>query len=818
IVSGTIGEQTAVEVMRAGAHDYVMKDNLTRLGPAVERELREAQNRRERRRAQEALEASEERYRSLVETMGDGISMIAPDRTITYANEAFSEMVGYRADELIGMPLTQLYAPSSQAVLREQLDRRFSEGVSAEYEATLLSRSGREIPVLTHATAMRDAEGEITGALAVIKDITGRKRAEERLRESEERMRAVFDASPDGIVAVTADLRITDCNAVLAEMAGADSVEDVVGRSVTDFVSEDSRERLVRNFNRVLTEGSLRVEEYEAVTLDGARYPIEVSANLICDDDGEPESVVATVEDITERKEAQREIQELAEFRRSIIDQANIWIHVLDRDLNTIVWNPAAAEISGVPEAEALDSRDIWNAMYPDPDVRAEMLALATEIIEEGRILENYESTITTRDGDERTISWNASRLLGPESEPIGLLAMARDVTEHRQLEQQLRQAVKMEAIGRLAGGIAHDFNNMLTAILGNTQLIEMRMDKDDDSQRLLREIQIAARRSADLTRQLLAFSRKQALEAEALDLNTLIERLEPMLERMLGEQIAILTRTDPELGLISADPSQIDQVLMNLVINARDAMPDGGTLTIETANARVSEEEARGRADIDPGPYVTLSVSDTGVGMDAETRERVFEPFFTTKGAEQGTGLGLATVYGIVNQSGGHIHVYSEPGEGTVFRVYLPRVESGEAADLDDEERSREDLRGGETVLVVEDDEIVRKLVTSVLTRHGHTVLSAESAEEALEVAAAHRDGIEIMVTDVIMPGMNGPELAEEMAAHHPDMPVLFVSGYAEEAIMHEGVLDEGIHFMQKPFGPEKLLRRIRSVLDGKD
>ncbi len=692
IVSGTIGEQTAVEVMRAGAHDYVMKDNLTRLGPAVERELREAQNRRERRRAQE------------------------------------------------------------------------------------------------------------------------------QLRASEERMRALFDASPEGIVAATTDLRITDCNAGLVEMAGADSVEHVVGRSVLDFVSEASSETLVENFDQVLNDGTLRGAEYEGVTLKGEQFPIEVSGNLIRDDQGDPESVVATVVDITERKRAEREIQELAQFRRSIIDQANIWIHVLDRDLNTIVWNPAAAEISGVPEAEALDTQRAWALMHPDPGERERMLTLATEIIEEGRVLENYETAITTREGDERVMSWNASRLLGPDGDPIGLLAMARDVTDHRQLEQQLRQAVKMEAIGRLAGGIAHDFNNMLTAILGNAQLIEMRMDKDDDSQRLLREIQIAARRSADLTRQLLAFSRKQAMEAETLDLNAVIERLEPMLGRMLGEQIAVLTRTDPDLGLISADPSQIDQVLMNLVVNARDAMPEGGTLTIETANAQISEEQARGHADIDPGRYVTLSVSDTGVGMDAETRERVFEPFFTTKGAEQGTGLGLATVYGIVNQSGGHIHVYSEPERGTVFRVYLPRAESGDAADLTDAGSGETDLRGGETVLVVEDDEIVRKLVSSVLTRHGHTVLLAESAEEALRLAAGHEGKIDIMVADVIMPGMNGPELAEEIAAQRPDMPVLFVSGYAESAIMHEGVLDEGIHFMQKPFGPEKLLRRIRSVLDGRD
>jgi CheY-like chemotaxis protein len=371
-----------------------------------------------------------------------------------------------------------------------------------------------------------------------------------------------------------------------------------------------------------------------------------------------------------------------------------------------------------------------------------------------------------------------------------------------------------MEAIGRLAGGIAHDFNNMLTAILGNVQLISMHMEDDEDQERLLGEIRTAARRSADLTRQLLAFSRKQALEPERIDLNAMIDRMEPILDRMIGEPIAVLTSLDPDLGTIEADPSQIDQVVMNLVVNARDAMPEGGTLTIETANVHLDESYAQLHADGEPGDYVMLSISDTGVGMDQETQEHIFEPFFTTKGEEEGTGLGLATVYGIVSQSGGHIHVYSEPGEGSVFKVYLPLM-GADARPEAREEGADNILTGGETVLLVEDEDIVRDLIAGVLRRHGHEVVTAPDGQEALEVAEEHEGTIDIVVTDVVMPEMNGGQLAEALSETGYDIPVLFISGYTDNTIVQHGVLEGGVHYLQKPFDPEKLLRRIRSILD---
>ncbi|MBD3292177.1 MAG: PAS domain S-box protein, partial [Armatimonadia bacterium] len=753
------------------------------------------------------------RRNQAIESAIDGIAVLDDDERFVFLNQAIADIYGYDSpDQLLGETWEVLYDEDEVERLQTTIMPQFREEGLWRGEAVGKRGDGSTFPQEISLTAIEDE-----GLICVARDITQRKQAEARIRDSEERLRAVFDASPDGICALDLEGRITDCNASAADALGLGSPDDLIGERALQFVVENQREAVQERIAEALHEGSVRFVEYDVVGSDGTRFPVEGSANAIVGGDGKPVGIVSTFKDITERKRAERELQELAQFRRSIIDQANIWLHVLDRDLNNVLWNPAAAEISGISEEEALGGHRTWEIMYPDPEEREEMLGIASSIIEDGRVLENYETTIHTAEGERRSISWNARQLLGSDGEPIGLLAMGRDVSEHRELEEQLRQAVKMEAIGRLAGGIAHDFNNMLTAILGNVQLIGMRMADGDDNRRFLGEIRTAARRSADLTKQLLAFSRKQALEPEPIDLNKMIDRIEPMLERMLGEQIAVLTNLDPELGLIEADPSQIDQVLMNLVVNARDAMPDGGTLTIETNAVELDESYAMTHADFEPGPYMVLSVSDTGIGMDQETQDRIFEPFFTTKSENEGTGLGLATVYGIVSQSGGQIYVYSEPGEGTVFKVYLPKLESVEALD-ETEEREERDLTGRETVLLVEDEDIVRDLIAGVLRRHGHTVISAESGEEALELAAAHDGPIHIMVTDVVMPGMNGPELADAIADTQPEIPVLFVSGYTDNTIVREGVLEEGVHYLQKPFDPERLLRRIRSVIEGRD
>jgi signal transduction histidine kinase len=392
-------------------------------------------------------------------------------------------------------------------------------------------------------------------------------------------------------------------------------------------------------------------------------------------------------------------------------------------------------------------------------------------------------------------------------------LVLARDVTTRRHLEEQLRQSQKMEAVGRLAGGVAHDFNNLLTAILGYCQLLERQLADQESLQSDVQEIRRAGERAASLTQQLLAFSRKQVLRAALVDVNVLVADLEKMLRRMIGEDIELVTVLRDDAALVRADPNQFEQVILNLAVNARDAMPQGGRLTIETACVELDDAYAREHLPALPGRYVMLAVTDTGAGIDAETRTHLFEPFFTTKGVGRGTGLGLATVYGIVKQFGGYIWVYSEPGHGSTFKIYLP-----EARDEREPRAAPPPApRGGsETVLLVEDEATVRALARKALRAHGYTVLEARAGAEALDVRAGHAGPVHLLLTDVVMPGMSGRELAERITRAHQGTRVLYMSGYTDDAVLRHGVLERGTAYIQKPFTPDVLARRVREVLDG--
>ena len=389
------------------------------------------------------------------------------------------------------------------------------------------------------------------------------------------------------------------------------------------------------------------------------------------------------------------------------------------------------------------------------------------------------------------------------------------DISERKHLEDQLRQAQRLESIGRLAGGVAHDFNNLLTAINGYSDLLLDRLEEGSPLREDLQVIRDAGERAAALTHQLLAFSRKQVLEPKVLDLNSVVARVERMLRRVIGEDVDLVTVPAPELGSVEVDPTQIEQIILNLAVNARDAMPGGGKLTIETANVELDEEYAKQHVGVTPGAYVMLAVSDTGVGMDAETQRRIFDPFFTTKKKGEGTGLGLSTVYGIVKQSGGNIWVYSELGQGTTFKVYLPRVDRP-ADSVSVQRASADSMHGSESILIVEDEASVRKLAREILEQHGYKVLDAYSGREALSLAGRHRHPIHLMVTDVVLPDMHGPELVKRLSSLRPDMRVLYCSGYTDNAIVHHGVLDSETAFLQKPFTPQSLLRKVREVLGG--
>ncbi|TMG08195.1 MAG: response regulator [Chloroflexi bacterium] len=510
-----------------------------------------------------------------------------------------------------------------------------------------------------------------------------------------------------------------------------------------------------------------------------------------------------------ERERMKRQLREREEYFKSLIEQAMDIIAVLDADGAVRYASPSVLPLLGYG-AEELVGQHIFDLVHPDdigPALRVFAEGVATG--QGGRLLGLQ---VRHKDGTYRSLEAIGRYLL---DDPVvrGVVINARDVTERRSLERQLLQAQKMEAVGRLAGGIAHDFNNVLTAIFGYADLLTEEFPAGSPARQDLEEIRKAATRASALTRQLLAFSRQQVLAPMVLSVNDLVDEVDKMLRRLVGEDVELRLILARDAGNVRADSGQLQQVIMNLVVNARDAMPTGGKLVIETADAELTEQYAELHQAVIPGRYVMLAVSDTGVGMDAQTKARIFEPFFTTKEKGKGTGLGLSTVYGIVKQSGGYVWVYSEPGHGTTFKLYLPRVDA--PAEPQAPPRETATLTGTETILLAEDDEILRPLTKGLLARLGYTVLDAESAEQALAVAGARQGPIHLLVADVVMPGASGRELARRLAQSRPETRVLYVSGYTDDAIVHHGMLEPGLKFLQKPFTPAVLARKVREVLD---
>ncbi len=507
-------------------------------------------------------------------------------------------------------------------------------------------------------------------------------------------------------------------------------------------------------------------------------------------------------------------LQDANESLRAIIDSSPFAICTLSPTGTVLSWNAAAERLYGWGADEVLGET------FPAAPT-AERIALHDRVLR-GESIRGVEVARRRKDGTTLTINLSLAPLHDARGEVRGVLAIGADLTELRQLEAQYRQAQKVEAVGRLAGGIAHDFNNTLTAILSFSHLLLQDLPGVGAARRDAEEIRKAAQRAAALTRQLLAFSRQQVLDPKPLNLNVLVRDAEQMLRRLIGEQINLETALAPDLGITRVDRGQLDQVLLNLVLNARDAMPQGGILTIETANTELDHHYVQGHIPVQPGPYVLLAVSDTGIGMDAVVKAHLFEPFFTTKEPGKGTGLGLATVYGIVKQSRGHVWVYSEPGIGTTVKIYLPRM-GAEVAEPEPEPQpvaaEAPRLRAGdgwETVLLAEDQEEVLGPMRRGLEAHGYSVLAARSGDQAIALAARQDGPIHLLVTDVVMPGMNGRDLAYALSRTHPDMRVLFVSGYPDQAIVNQGLLAPDLAFLPKPFAPDILARKVRDVLDG--
>ncbi len=773
----------------------------------------------EHRRAEEALRDSEDKYRSLVETSQDLIWKCDQNGCFVFLNAAWEKTLGYKMEEMIGHKFNEFKLPELVALDSETFRHILKGDNVNEYETVYVAKSGARINLLFNAIPFFDQNGEVVGTQGTAHNITQRKKAEEALQESEERFRAFMDNLPAMAYIKDESLRHIYGNPAACVLFGR-PLEEYIGTRSRDTVSPELGDAIEARDRRVMAEGITIQNDFSRVTRDGAvqwlsdiKFPITITDGRV--------RVGGIAFDITERKKAEEALRESEERYRTVADftyDSEYWI---GPDGSLIYQSPSIERITGYKAEEFLKNHPVLFQSIVHPDDK-ELFSNHDKNDPRSSDVIKYSFRIISKSGEVRWLENISQPVYDSEGNNLGRRGSSRDVTERkraeealRESEEQLRQAQKLESIGRLAGGVAHDFNNLLTTIIGYSELISMEEDLNNTTREGVQEIKNSAERAAALTQQLLAFSRKQVLQSQVIDINRLITKLGRMLRRLVSEDIDLTTKLDSNLGKIKADPGQVEQVIMNLVVNARDAMPEGGTLTIETQGLYLDESYHQQHPEVKPGDYVLLAVSDTGHGMDEETRGQIFEPFFTTKEVGKGTGLGLSTVYGIVKQSGGYIWVYSEPNHGTTVKIYLPQL-TGTKKPQESLREKKDSMGGTETILLVEDEESLRKMAGKILAGYGYSVIEAKNGMEALEIAIkGDRFKIDLLVTDVIMPKMGGKELSEKLFEEYPKLKVLYISGYTDNAIDHHGMLDKGVLLLQKPFSPQSLAEKVREVLD---
>ncbi len=736
----------------------------------------------------------------LFDVTQDLLCVCAFDGVIKYLNGSWEHVLGYSREELMANPLGAIIHPDDREATRADVQKVRAGIPTKTFENRTRCKDGSYKWFSWSATASATRQCfYISG-----RDITETKNSQAsvlRLAHALENSSEMICMSDDAGRAVFA-------NQALLDTSGS-SKDEILGKSFNETLLSDSNPPALA---KEIQDALQRYGKWSGECLQKRKaapdLPVSLSLGMIKDKDGNITGAYGISYDITERKRAARELEEHTEFLNSLIKNCPVGIVAIDVDSRVKLCNPAFEKVFRYKESEII-GRPLYE-LLATPAMQAEFDRSRFRF-EDGKV-----SRITTKrarsDGSLVDVEGYFVPL-GHRDKPVGALLLYEDVTERKSIEQQLRQAQKMEAVGQLAGGIAHDFNNLLMVILGYSNVLEEIPGIGGDIQAKLKEIGNAARRAASLTRQLLAFSRRQVLEPCVLSMNDVVPDVKKMLGRLISEDIALVIDLDPELGLIKADQGQMEQVIINLAVNARDAMPDGGMLTIRTANADVSDNNAQWAEPMPPGSYTALTVSDTGIGMDEETQARAFEPFFTTKGQGKGTGLGLASVYGAVKQSGGFIFLKSKPGQGATFNIFFPSVkELVEAAPK--AVAPSVPSRGSETILLVEDDAALRALILSALTGAGYTVLEAADGTDGLRIAKERDGAFDLVLTDVVMPGMGGPKMAAKISALFPKIPVLYMSGYPELANGHQEILSRG-PLLQKPFELGALARQVRAMLN---
>ena len=938
VIAEPAGEERALEMMRRGAHDYVLEGNFARLCAASDRELRQARTRAARRKTERALGESERRFRAIIEQASVGIVESDFEGTLVRVNPKFCAILDYQPDEILGRTFQSFTHPDDVASTTTLAQRTLEgEPNPAAIEKRYRRRDGTPIWVSVAPTLLRDEQGRPRSFFAVVEDIAARKAATQALSESEQRYRGLIETSPDVIWSVDPAGCVTFVSEAVRRVMGYEPAQ-MIGQPVSAFPGETDPSVIARVVARASRGETVVGLEGRRRRKDGKEIFVSYSAAPMRGEDGTIRGVIGRTSDISERRRSENAARLNAERLKLALGAIDMAVFNQDLDLR-YTWMYQAQlgygdeEVIGKTDAELLPAeaarvmtevkrRALLSGSPASAKVRIELKeggfhdhllvveplreesgaitglmgislditakALSDERLRESShrlrqteqrfetLIENASDLILELDASAamRFVSPSAFRLTGydpatllgqsilefihPDDTGAALEAVmkaqenpgqpvsttlrirhadgslrtvdcvgqsvpgadsmvinARDVTDRVRLEEQFRQAQKMEAVGRLAGGVAHDFNNLLSVIMSYTELVRERVAHDREVVADVDEIRAAGERAVALTRQLLAFSRQQVMEPRTMDLNAVVAGMENMLKRLIGEDVKLKVVPAQEPVLARIDPGQIEQVLMNLAVNSRDAMPGGGDLTIETRRMVVEPVDAARHPGAVPGPHICLSVRDTGTGMEKGILDRIFEPFFTTKDQGQGTGLGLSTCYGIVKQSGGFITAASEPQRGSVFHVYLPESLASAAEEKEGTEAAPPASGGHEKILIVEDDQSLRAVTERVLRGAGYQVVSATDGEEALSMARQMTQLPDLLLTDVVMPTMSGPELAERLKQSLPSVRVLFMSGYTAGDRQRGGPVSPG-RLLQKPFSPSALSRRVREALDG--
>jgi two-component system, cell cycle sensor histidine kinase and response regulator CckA len=765
----------------------------------------------EREKQADALRKSEEKYRMLVENSLQGVAIIQDSR-YAFCNSSYAGMTGYTVAELLSMSRDRMgemvHPDDRMEVWRRHDDRASGKQAESRYEYRGIKKDGTLFWVEVYASVV-EYNGKPATQLVSL-DITEHKQAESALRQSEERFRLIADTIDEIFWIYDVEKEVTTyLSPAFDRIWGIPSTRVVdIPRPYMDSIHPDDVGRFISS-DAPIQAGQLYEFEYRIIRPDGAIRSLWNRGFPVSDQTGKIRQYVGVGMDVTERRQAEEALKESREYLNQIINCIGDPICVKDREHKLVLVNNAFCSFFGIQPEDLLgktraDSlpEELFKIIWKDEE---EVFATGKEKLSE--------ESLALWPGSPR-ITMTKKSLLTDKNGNQQIIGVMRDITQYKQLEAQFLQAQKMEAIGVLAGGVAHDFNNLLNVINGYSELVLDDLAEDNPIRKDLEQIRDAGKRAADLTSQLLAFGRKQILQPEILNINNVIVQMSSMLRRLIGEDINFISIAEPNLRLVNADPGQIQQIIMNLAVNARDAMPQGGKLTIETCNIDLDEDYAQRHTAIKAGPHVMLAITDNGMGMDAATQSHLFEPFFTTKQKGKGTGLGLSTVYGIVKQSNGSLWVYSELGKGTTFKIYFPEVTSAPASRIESD-RTEPKESGSETVLVVEDEPSVRALACRVLRDRGYNVLEAADGPEALNIAREYKDVIHLILTDVIMPGISGNILVARVKNIRPGIKALYVSGYTDNAIVHHGILDSNLAFLQKPFTTDGLARKVREVIN---